>query len=654
MKFGELSLPQLPMFYFANRLLRNPFQGFAGELHARVILFYVSLSPVFLAPILFIYLENELGVNVKTVLEVSALCAFATLLLDIPLGVIADRFGAKSTLFVGLVCYIVGITSLVVLPCPHSYYLYFFLTAIGYPCTSGADIDLIRQQIQDGEGSTLKRYLYYLQKWSYLVYAIFYLLTAALYTWDKRLPFFMQISLLCLSILNLRGMREVRGKLRPRKRKLFRDFSLCIRLCTLNRKYLLLVVCSSVFNLGISINHKVIQHQLMPYIAPSKLMAMGLIYATASLCSALGTTALAEGLRKFTLTRQVLALLGMLILSFAAMGIQQFLPIVGGFFLINLFKGGFRPLLNAELANQMPFQRLTAQTLSIASCASALLANAMQWVLSFRYVDAARGNMLYAAVAASLVVIALVYANFLYTWTIYERKGRMGVKRNALICTNGRFRFLQYYPQGAKIDHFRHLKWINALTVYPTPSFTWHFDAKEICVEMPFLGDVKLSDLKDPQKQMHHCKALLTEFRCCCGPSHLAKVTKAAKIFTPETLGQLQKHAKLCRECVIHGSLEPKHVIVLNAKCFVIDWNASGRGPWWWDVLMLLTHPHLYLSLGERLELFRQFAGPGNALGLKEIFTQFCLFRGHQLVHGEVENPRAVELSKRYLRLAES
>ena len=182
------------------------------------------------------------------------------------MGICADQFGAKSTLYGGLLCYIAGITFLLTLPNPWSYHLYYLLTSIGFPCMSGADMSLIRQH-WGAEDGTFKSHVFALQKWSYLIIASLYLFTPLIYGYSKKLPFLLQICLLAFSILNLRGMRAHKSKAHPQRENLFGDFALAVRLCIFNRKYFLLLVCSSVFGLGISINHKVIQKQLMVTLA---------------------------------------------------------------------------------------------------------------------------------------------------------------------------------------------------------------------------------------------------------------------------------------------------------------------------------------------------------------------------------------------------
>ncbi len=60
---------------------------------------------------------------------------------------------------------------------------------------------------------------------------------------QKAAIYSLQLILLALSMINLSTMRETRGKIRQKRKRFVSDFILCMRLCTLNRKYLLMLVC---------------------------------------------------------------------------------------------------------------------------------------------------------------------------------------------------------------------------------------------------------------------------------------------------------------------------------------------------------------------------------------------------------------------------
>lgn len=643
------------MIQFVSDSLLRLSESFKYLKRARLILFYISLSPVFLTPILFIYLEQELKLNLSDVLRITAYYQLVSMALDIPMGICADRFGVKSTLYGGLISYIAAIASLVTLPNAWAYQIYCLFYNIGFPCISGADMSLIRQHWGSEDGS-FKSHMFSLQKWAYLTNACLFLFTPLIYFAEKKLPFLLQIGLLILSMLNLLGLRAQKNRSRPKGQRLFSDFALAVRLCLFNRKYFLLLVCSSVFGLGISINQKVIQHQLMSHMQLGQqcmdMVKLGLIYAATSLSSALGTSGLAVGLRSAALSRQILILLGMLILAFLLMGISNFEAIVAGFLLINLFKGGFRPLINAELTNQMPFQRLTAQTLSFTSFVSAFFLIQMQLGLSCIYSNPARGNLFYAGVAATCILSALAYASWPYTWQVAEQRSR-GRRKRALICENGTYQVMQFYPRATSRKSLQQLIAASELSIYPAPISSWHQVHQGYCVKTPFLGDVTLAQIRDGARQKTLCRELLASHRKSHCLKHPAKSLAGNAVFEGETLAKVQKTPFFQLRCDIHGQLRPANVLVVNRECRVVKWGACGTGEWWWDVFTLLTHPDLHISARERIALIGHFSECSSEFS-GELLGQFCRFRAEKILQSALLETEARELSNRYLRIGEN
>lgn len=636
------------MLDFLNTSLQNFARNLRSYTHAQLLLFFTSLSPLFIGTILFHYMDSELGVPLDEILRVSAIYAMMPLFLDVPMGMIADCYGVKKTLYGGLSCYFFSICAILFLPPPWSYHLYFLFSKLGVPCISGADFSLIRQQITGGEESGFKRTIYYLQKWSYLINASISLITPFIYMFSKKLPFFLQLLLIVLSIINLKTMRETRGKIRQKRRRFLGDFILCLRLCTLNRKYFLLLTCAAVFGLGVALNQTVIQHQLTQHLSVS--IAYGSVFAASNLFSALGTTVLAKGLRPLPFNQQITLLLAMVVLAFIAMGSNHISAIIAGFLVVNLFKGGFRPLLNAELTNKMPFQRLTAQALSLASFTTALFVNVLQWTLAGQYKTGSRGHFLYAFIAVTSVLAALVYANFHFKWTVYERKSRQRVKKSRLICIDGIYCLAQFYKVGDQ-KLMADMKSASQRQIYPTPPITLKPLPPGFSVEMAFLSDIKLGDLKDASRQFSLSRALLLAHNECSNFQRSADLPPVEAIFTNDVAQILSRvrERDQSQEIDLHGQLDPANLLVCGNRLCAVNWSRCGKGAWWWDLLTLLTHPYLHSPLTMRMELFCQIASKVPFVHCVEIFKQFIAFQSQKL--SASQGSRDLDLSRRYAKL---
>lgn len=634
------------MLEYLNTSLQSFSRNLRSQTNGQLLLFFTSLSPLFIGTILFHYLDSELGVPLDEILRVSAIYAMMPLFFDVPMGMIADRCGVKTTLYGGLGCYFLSICAILLLPPPWSYHLYFLFSKLGFPCISGADFSLIRQQVAEREEDGFKSTIYYLQKWSYLINASVSLITPFIYTYSKKLPFILQLILLALSMINLSTMRETRGKIRQKRKRFISDFILCMRLCTLNRKYLLLLICGAVFGLGVALNQTVIQHQLTQHLSVS--IAYGTIFAASNLFSALGTTALARGLRGMSFEKQITTLLIMDVFAFLAMGSNHIYAVIMGFLMVNLFKGGFRPLINAELTNKMPFQRLTAQALSFASFTTALFVNVSQWALAGQYRNGSKGHLIYALIATLCVFSALVWSTLHYCWTVFERKSRQRIKKSQLICIDGAYRLVQTY-QAVDRELFADMKWAGQEQIYPTPLISLRSTPRATSVEMAFLSDIKLGDLRDRHRQFAMCRDLLKAHKERRGFQRCAKLPRADTIFTDEIAKILTLAKKGEQEIDLHGQLDPANLIICGNQLFAVNWSRCGKGVWWWDPLTLLAHPYLHLPLSWRASLLAQWAPKLAPNHCTQILEQFANFQIQQLLCSN--SAKDQELARRYTKM---
>ena len=77
--------------------------------------------------------------------------------------------------------------------------------------------------------------------------------------------------------------------------------------------------------------------------------------------------------------------------------------------------------------------------------------------------------------------------------------------------------------------------------------------------------------------------------------------------------------------------MHPENIIIFDDQPFVVDWDLSGVGYRWFDVLTLITHPHSGLKKDEQSDLFREFISDKDDAPIEEIFTQFLRYKYESL-----------------------
>ena len=87
--------------------------------------------------------------------------------------------------------------------------------------------------------------------------------------------------------------------------------------------------------------------------------------------------------------------------------------------------------------------------------------------------------------------------------------------------------------------------------------------------------------------------------------------------------------------------------MVSGNQFYVIDWDQCGLGPYWFDLLSLITHPHLRFNKTSRYQLFKQCCSL-NLAQSEAIFHAFCQYKIKQLSSLAVLNNKFDQLVKQY------
>lgn len=617
--------------------------------------FYISQSTAFIVPILYLYLQNTLNISPVTILQVSAIYWIVSLLLQLPCGVLADRWGIKTNLYCYLFLQICSCISLIFFESVVAYHMYLICCTIAQALGSGADSILIRKQFMSNENEDFKKYIFDLQNSFYKLTSGIIFISSCLYTLSEKLPFFLQIINFCISWFYLKLIPEKQISVRKSEANVFtcakEDLKKSLTVIFKDNNYFFLVICFTLFNVGVGINQKAIQPQLYTLFENHQVVFIGAIIAIGNLFSSFGSKFFYKLIsRKFSSSIELLVLSGILVLSYLFMSVDHLSAVVVGFMLINLFKGCYRPVLGADLVNEYPFKSSLGTNSAIVYSLSVIFAAGFQFILASYYGEIEYGNIIFALWTSLIISVVFYISLFPSKWKYDSKENPLTGKKGSVQKRKDELIYIQVYPPSTPIEHLKHLSEVTKLGRYPASPARIFSNAKEQGIETLFLGELHLSDVLDSQKQYEICEKLLYQSNACL-PFNLpkARIPPAYTIFHPELLNLLNQEPQLSQQCIVHGDLHPENIMLINDCPYVIDWDLCGIGPLWYDLFSLLSHPQLYLDKSNRYKLLIKYYEVNLKHNqLDELFFSFSQFKIHQLTQFAEKDKKFSRLSTKY------
>lgn len=616
--------------------------------------FYISQSTAFITPILYIFLNEEFGIDPAVILKVSAFYWMLSLALQIPCGMLADHWGVKRNLYTCLCLQGLSCVSLLLIHNIVAYHVYLICINLADGLCASASSILIRQQFQDSEAKEYKNFSFKLQNSFYLTTSFLILFSAFLYTVNPFIPFVLQIGNFLVSAFFLSKIPEQFLSMRKSNKTLFtcakEDIQKAFRFLFMEKFYLYLIVCAVFFGLAVSMSQKNIQIQLFPLFTSHQVMMIGACIAVSNLFSSLGAKAFYKWISKhYTLRVEMVILTLLLTFSFLAMSFDSLYSVILGFMFINLFKGCYRPLLNAELINKYPFNGSRSTNLALITTLVIIASSLFQYILASFYHDIFFGNLIFAIIAAGVLLPLARTSEKTSSWHMPAVQSSLSGKKSYVFKRQGEMLFAQIYPHDVSEQELEIIPRMANQSNYPTEKLTLFFKVNGLRgIETKFLGETHLSDILDETVQYRICEKLIDQMIPGIQVEHPARIMPIEHILPPTALQLFQRDQKLSQMCIIHGDLHPGNVIVVDHKPYVIDWDLSGAGPLWYDLLSLLSHPDLYFDKEKRFQLFLKQTERFNYDDLNLIFHLFCRFKHNQTKQFVVQNPKYQRLVSAY------
>ncbi len=611
------------------------------------LIFNTFRSTGIIVPILFMYLNKQLGLSLEQILMVAGIYSLLPFFLEIPLGYLGDRFGEKVVLMLGLIFQILSCISLIFLTNSSGYHIYLISIYVAGAAFSGADITLINSHIKDKE--EFRDYMVDINGRLYKYTTFFILLGAVCYQFSPASTMWLQIACFIIALIHIAKIPEVkrRASFETQKKELLHG----VKFIFSDYTYLSILLMSSIFAAAILINHKTIQFSftdsLEKRFAFDSYWALGAFYIVGNLFSYNGTKFYKKlQLNKLSFSKQNLIFIFLLALSYILFSFNSLITVLGGFFILNIFKSIHRPVLNSELSTLVPFTSFKTTILSLGSLIAAIVSSLLHIAFAKLYTDPFHGNLYFIACITPLLFLCLYISYRDFDWSIFLFAKALTGKRSYLKKIKGNLYYVQAYPEVVVEDgHFDNLNAILASTHLPHAVV----ESKNNELVTSYLGSSSLKDVSYDE-QVKYSKWIVAQYVNSESKNELGINSVTASIIDDLNLDPGIK-SKLKQEkywAIVHGDLHPENIMIFNDKVYFIDWDLAGEGWVWYDLLNLLTSPHLKISMAERSEQMQFFLNEFDKDEVESLIRSFLEFKVEQFKEFVQVDKSMVGLLKSY------
>lgn len=560
--------------------------------------FSVTKSTSLIIAILPIFLNDYKNISVQNIVLISSYFFLLPILLEIPLGVLADKLGAKRIISFGLILFILAFLFLLSVEGELSYFLYMLLITTASSSFSGAEDSLLLNIVKD------KKQLFFIKSqinsYVYKITSLFIIIGGVLYYFFPALPMIIQIIFLIYSYWSINKISlkdfEINQKseniiniLKHTKSEM-KDFYVII--------LMLLIGLSSFLVL---LNNRTVQIQLAQNLYIAKPIIVSVLFIIGNLFSIYALKLFKTIFNKFSTPMLPILILGVnAVLSYLFMSFNSIYFIVFGFLLLCCFKAGYRSYLSSILISLFKNNHAVASIMSISSIITAIIG----FILSILYtkIFVSFGDINFKIAVFTFLIFIIVIFTLWYFQKNYQEifpKNALSNKRHFLLRKHNHFSYIQYYPTSVTIN--QNITDINIIkSLYPSPKI---YQISKNSIEWEYInGDVLSSLNLDKQ---------------------LIIIEQIKELF----INRLKSNIIFS-----HGDLHPDNIIVKEKDFYVLDWDLCGNYDIYFDILTLFTSPKLKISIVDRLFFLKQILKLSD-IELKEKVRQFILFKINHLTN---------------------
>ncbi|GFZ31223.1 MFS transporter [Clostridium zeae] len=176
--------------------------------------YIISKQSLFIWTVFLIYLKQK-GLSYTEIMMLNSISAVITFILEIPSGILADRFSRRKLLLYGE---IFKVLSLIIVLCTNNFFVLIFnaiFSGVGDAVISGSDEALIYDSfLKDGKEEFYKEYISVVQMWAFRFSALATLVAGFLYGINYNLPIILSIILQLIAIIFVFQLKDTNNIIR--------------------------------------------------------------------------------------------------------------------------------------------------------------------------------------------------------------------------------------------------------------------------------------------------------------------------------------------------------------------------------------------------------------------------------------------------------
>ncbi|MFM6928172.1 MAG: hypothetical protein ACKOX6_06890 [Bdellovibrio sp.] len=425
----------------------------------RFQLYYILKSTAWITPVFFLFLEKQGGLSISEILQVSGSLMLLPILFDAPLGMLADRFGARKLLISGTLFQLLSMIAFFFLSAPYNYLSYLVSIIIADNCYSGAEQSFLRQNLRDDR--EIREFLKSTNQYFYYITIPAILGGVLLYHFNPYLPLVVQsisFFLAFVAIASFKADHEAEVYEKESSAVIIEN----IRLVFTSRKVLGFILMGVIFSGLIQINSKTIQGQIGNVGLDHFSFWLGLSYAVGNLASGSALQLWRKTfLNELKVSSQFMALFGMIFLTQMSTAVNSVAIICFGFIALSGIKSIFRPLLSGELIAFFRDHSGFATKLSIVST-STTIGIAGLHVLNSKLLEIFELGNFPLAIILAVVFFGAVYLIWEPRWVRLESISSASGKMNFIGTIGKQACIKQIYPEWAQLPDVDFIRSSNA------------------------------------------------------------------------------------------------------------------------------------------------------------------------------------------------
>ena len=586
------------------------------------LIFSILKSTAWIVPVLFVFIDQQMQLTMKEVLFWAGLFNILPFVLEIPFGYLGDIVGDKKIVLSAIAIQIMSCLALLFIDGLYGYQVYLVSIYAASALYSGAEKSIIHEYFNDEED--FRSFMLDVSGKTYKYTMLFLFLGAGLYGLYPKAPFVLQIFSFILAYISfgqledLRNISKVNNTSKPVP--LRKAFAYVFR----DNFFLGLCLLFSIFALGISVNHKLIQSDFLNTMAEFKnlpqYILLGLFYILGNMASSAGIKFFKKiGGDKQSFQLQLMLMTAMGSFAFGLFAIQSLWSVILGFVILNSFKAIFRPIINSKIIHLIPFKEYKTTILSIFSLISALVISLGQVLLSGNFANSEIN--LYLSLIMPAGFIGYIILKKITNFSMSLSSSLLTKKHTQLVRYNGEYYIKQIYPQNFSDEEKEYFSSMKEISLCPIKSV----ESNSLLQE--FIADRALSESnRDIEKKIDELVPKLYEVhqKDSCYYSPTVDVINDLDF----SLELKKKMGNLKYQKFIHGDLHPGNVFAPNK---LIDWDLAGIGWLWYDYLMLLFGPMIDVSFEYRVKKIKDILHELSADEIKELVISFLRYKKIQL-----------------------